>query len=167
MMKNLFFLLLLIPIVLASCSSGNPNAEKNIALIEKFVSAVEENDFNVMESILADNYFGVGPSVNDSTNKSLAVERWRFNVENLYEKIEYEQSKNIAVTIDSGQGKGEWVSTWAVLNITYKNDRGTVKLLTNTIYQIENDKIVKSSTFYNEADVLEQLGYVFINLGEL
>ena len=167
MMKNLSFLLLLIPVVLASCYSGNPNAEKNIALIEKFVSAVEENDFNVMESILADNYFGVGPSVNDSTNKSLAVERWRFNVENLYEKIEYEQSKNIAVTIDSGQGKGEWVSTWAVLNITYKNDRGTVKLLTNTIYQIENDKIVKSSTFYNEADVLEQLGYVFINLGEL
>ena len=32
---------------------------------------------------------------------------------------------------------------------------------------IENGKIVKSFTFYNEADALEQLGYVFLDLDDL
>jgi hypothetical protein len=39
--------------------------------------------------------------------------------------------------------------------------------MANTIYQIKDNKIVKSYTFYNEADVLEQLGYVFINPNDL
>ena len=34
----------------------------------------------------------------------------------------------------------------------------------NTDYGfVANGKIVKSYTFYNEADALEQLGYIFIN----
>ena len=31
----------------------------------------------------------------------------------------------------------------------------------------KNGKIIKSLTFYNEADALEQLGYVFINPEDL
>jgi hypothetical protein len=45
----------------------------------------------------------------------------------------------------------------------YKKDQKEVTVWTNTVYKIENNKITKSFTFYNEADVLEQLGYVFIN----
>jgi hypothetical protein len=34
------------------------------------------------------------------------------------------------------------------------------------INSIENGKIVKSYTFYNEADALKQLGYIFIDSNE-
>ncbi len=91
----------------------------------------------------------------------------KINFEHLYENIDYDRSRSIAVTVPDGPEKGEWVSTWAELTITYKEDQNRVRLWTNSIYQIENGKIVKSYTFYNEADAMEQLGYVFINPDDL
>jgi hypothetical protein len=120
-----------------------------------------------MENMLDDSYTGYGPSSNDSTDKALAVSNWKANVEDLYESISYDKSRNLAQFIPDGENAGEWVSNWAELSIVYKKDQKKVKLMTNTIYKIENGKIVKSYTFYNEADVLEQLGYVFINPNDL
>ena len=116
-----------------------------------------------MDDLLDDNYIGIGPSRNDSVNKEQAIINWKNNIENLYEKISYSKSKNIAVKTD----QGEWVSNWADLTIVYKESNKEVSLLVNSIYLIKNGKIVKSLTFYNEADALEQLGYVFINPEDL
>ena len=161
-MKKLLYLTLLLPLMM-SCSSINDNSEKNLALVEKYVAGVENLDFEIMESILADDYLGLGPSIGDSIGKAQAVENWKLNVETLYEKIEYQRSRNTAVTVTTGDNQGEWVSNWAELYIEYKNDEGSVTIWANTIYKIENDQIVKSFTFYNEADALRQLGYVFYN----
>lgn len=120
-----------------------------------------------MASLLDENYIGVGPSIGDSTGKSQAIESWKYNVDNLYEKIEYKLSRNAALIISDGDNQGEWVTNWAELEITYKDERGTVTIMANSIYQIKDNKIVKSFTFYNEADALEQLGYVFINPNDL
>jgi len=165
-MKKSAFIFLLLPLMIACTSIGN-KAEKNVALIEKYVSAVENLDYNIMELVLAEDYKGLGPSIGDSIGKAQAIENWKTNVEDLYEKIEYQRSRNVAVTITSGQDKGDWVSNWAQLYIVYKNDRGAVTIWANTIYRIENNKIVKSYTFYNEADALRQLGLVFINPNDL
>jgi hypothetical protein len=67
------------------------------------------------------------------------------------------------VSFEDGPNKGDWVSNWAELEITYKHEDDKVVIWANTIYLIVGDKIIKSYTFYNEADALEQLGYVFIN----
>lgn len=141
----------------------NDNSAKNVALINKYVQSVEAEDSETMESLLAENYLGLGPSFGDSIRKPAALENWKDNVANLYESIKYNKSRNIAVTVPDGENKGEWVSNWAELNIKYKDGRGEVTIWANTIYQIENDKIIKSMTFYNEADALRQLGYVFVN----
>ena len=85
----------------------------------------------------------------------------------LQELFFYEISRNITESIPDGKNQGEWVSNYAQLSITYKDGRGPVKIWANTIYRIENGKIVKSYTFYNEADALRQLGYVFVNPDEL
>lgn len=165
-MKNLkttTFILLALGF-LWSCNSSGGNEEKNLALIEKYVNAVENLDYETMASCLDDAYIGIGPSVNDSINKQDALKNWKDNVENLYESIKYLKSQNIAVTTTSGDNPGNWISNWAELKISYKNGE-SVTVLVNSTYLIENEKIVKSFTFYNEADVLEQLGYVFINLG--
>ncbi|MGB5322349.1 nuclear transport factor 2 family protein [Lutimonas sp.] len=165
MKKSLFILAMLLTMM--SCSEQNKHADENVALIEKYVQAVQNLEYTTMESMLDDGYMGYGPSSNDSINKALAVSNWKANVEDLYESISYSKSRNLAQFVPDGENAGEWVSNWAELSITYKKDGKKVTLMTNTIYKIEKGKIVKSYTFYNEADVLEQLGYVFINPEDL
>jgi hypothetical protein len=160
-MRNLFLVAVVIGLIW-SCTP-NDSSKENVALIQNYIKAVENLDYDAMDEILDDNYLGIGPSRNDSVYKDQAISNWKNNVEHLYEKISYTKSKNIAVKTS----EGEWVSTWADLSIVYKKDKKEIRILTNTIYQIEKGKIVKSLTFYNEADALEQLGYVFINPEDL
>ena len=166
-MKKLLNLTLLLLPLMMSCGSMGDNSEDNLALVEKYIAGVENMEYDIMESILADDYQGLGPSIGDSIGKAQAIENWQLNVETLYELIEYQRSRSTAVTVTSGDNQGEWVSNWAELYIEYKNDIGAVTIWANTIYKIENNQIVKSYTFYNEADALRQLGYVFYNPNDL
>ena len=166
-MKNLIFPLLLFAIALSRCTNDSGHSKENLALVESYIKAVENLDHDAMENLLDDNYLGLGPSYGDTIGKAQAVINWKENVDNLYEKIEYTRSRNASVVISSGENQGDWVANWAELHITYKDDRGKVIIWANSIYQVENQKIVKSYTFYNEADALEQLGYVFINPNDL
>jgi len=145
-----------------SCTSGAGTKEKNnLAIAEKYMRAVESKNVATMDSLLADNYMGYGPSVRDSTNKTDALAAWKYNAENLYESFEYTRHKEMAVTVTEGEAQGDWVLNWAYLTIKYKDGRGPVNLWVNAVYRIENGKIVHSRTFYNEADALRQLGYSF------
>ena len=161
-MKLISFLCLLI--VMAACGdAGKQQAidKENIAVVEKYIKAVEAKDAQTMSDLLADNYKGYGPSVSDSTDKAQAIENWKYVAENLYDKIEYKRTVNIAAKVTDGPNPGNFVSDWANLKITYKDGVGPVYLNVNAIYRIENGKITLSRTFYNEADVLRQLGYEF------
>ncbi len=160
-MKKLIIVFTLIPF-LFGCSLQKDQSEQNIAIVEKYIHVVESMDYGGMGALLSGDYQGLGPSFGDSINKQQAIESWKYNVANLYEKIEYSREQHGIVKIKKGPNKGEWVSSWAELNITYKNGESVV-IWANTAYKVENGKIVKSFTFYNEADALQQLGYVFIN----
>jgi hypothetical protein len=120
-----------------------------------------------MNEYLDDDYLGVGPSHNDSTNKTQAIENWKYNVENVYQSIKYTNSRTIAISYADGINKGEWVLNWAELEINFKDYDNSALVFANSVYLIENGKIKKSLTFYNEADVLEQLGFVFVNPADL
>lgn len=159
-MKKMGLLLFALTLVI-SCAQQNNSSAKNEELIKKYVTAVEMNDGATMESLLAENYMGFGPSAKDSINKVDAISNWQYNMENLYESIKYDRSRVLSVKVPDGENKGEWVSNWAELTITYQSgEKATI--LVNTVYEIENGQIVKSYTFYNEADVYKQLGFVFI-----
>ncbi len=149
-------------ISLVSCGSSNDTSNsESLAIAKKYMDAVETGNVAAMDSLLADNYMGFGPSVADSTNKQDAIINWKYNVEELYESIKYTRYQNIAVTVKEGEqaDPGNWVSNWAYLTIKYKDGRGPVNVWVNAAYKIENGKIARSRTFYNEADVLRQLGY--------
>ncbi|MEN8787947.1 MAG: nuclear transport factor 2 family protein [Flavobacteriaceae bacterium] len=153
--------------LLISCNNANKKAAEDIALIEQYVEAVENLDHELMDSYLAEDYWGYGPSRNDSINKEGAVISWTKNVEELYKKIDYTSSRSMAVSIADGENQGDWVSNWAELEITFKEGDRQVKIWSNTVYKIENGKIARSYTFYNEADALEQLGYIFFDPSKL
>lgn len=160
--------LLILSMFIAACS-GNEQGKiekENIAVIEKYIQAVQAKDTQTMTDLLADNYVGYGPSISDSTNKEQAIASWKDLAENLYEKIEYTRAVNIAAKIVDGANPGNYVSDWAALKITYKDGRGPVFLNINAVYRVENGKITLSRAFYNEADVLRQLGYDFVSSAE-
>lgn len=145
--------------ILFSCSSSNESKQAaDLALVQNYVKAVESLDYDAMSDYLADSYLGLGPSYGDSTDKFQAVESWKFNSENLYKKIEHTKARYAHVTIPDGDAKGDWVLNWSELKITFKNEQ-TIMIWANSNYQVENGKITKSLTVYNEADALRQLGY--------
>lgn len=158
MKKLLIFTLLSICLVACNSTLEKTNSE-NIELVKNYIQSVEDMDFDAMEKYLDDNYLGMGPSYGDSIRKGEAVENWRMNVANLYEKIHYNRSRFAAVIIPDGENKGNWVGNWAELDIIYKNGKGSVTIWANTNYLIKDGKIIRSMTFYNEADALRQLGY--------
>src|SRR6187399_2452101 len=98
-MKQLIFLTA-ISIGLFSCNSAttDKNKTENLAIAKKYMEAVETNNPTQMDSLLADNYMGYGPSVDDSTNKEDAIKNWKYNTENLYESIRYTRHQNMAIT---------------------------------------------------------------------
>ena len=161
-MKQLI-LFIAISISLLSCTATDDKKESdNLAIAKKYMEAVETNNASIMDSLLADNYMGYGPSVGDSTNKADAIKSWKYNAENLYESVQYTRHKELAMTVTEGEAIGDWVLNWAYLTIKYKDGRGPVNVWVNAVYRIENGKIVHSRTFYNEADVMRQLGYKMV-----
>ena len=158
-MKQLLSILV-ISIGFLSCTQQNAGKEKdNLAIAKRYMQAVETLNTATMDSLLAENYVGYGPSVGDSTNKKDAIATFKHNAENLYKSFEYTRHKELAVTVDEGEAQGDWVLNWAYLTIKYKDGRGPINLWVNAVYRIEDGKIVHSRTFYNEADALRQLGY--------
>lgn len=156
-------LLVIAGICLAACTSPAEKKEKeNLAVAEKYMQAVEAKNVMAMDSLLADNYWGYGPSIGDSINKEGAILNFKYLSENLYESFEYTRHKELAVTVKEGEAIGDWVLNWAYLTIKFKDGSGPVNVWVNIVYRIENGKIVHSRTFYNEADVLRQLGYSMI-----
>ena len=163
-MKQLI-LLIVISISFFSCtSSADKNKNENLLIAKKYMEAVETNNTAILDSLLADNYIGYGPSVGDSINKADAIEIWKYNAANLYESMKYTRYQNIAVTVGEGEQAeaGDWVANWAYLTIKYKDGRGPVNIWVNATYKIEGGKIVRSRTFYNEADAMRQLGYTYL-----
>lgn len=163
-MKQLILLLVVSASLFSCTSSTDKNKSEDLAIANRYMEAVETNNAAAMDSLLADNYMGYGPSVGDSVNKADAIKNWKYNAENLYESIKYTRHQNIAVTVKEGEeaDAGDWVSNWAYLTIKYKDGRGPVNVWVNAVYKIENGKIARSRTFYNEADVLRQLGYTIV-----
>jgi hypothetical protein len=159
-MKSLIVLALISFSLFACTSSADEKEKANLAIAQKYMQAVETMNVALMDSLLADNYMGYGPSAGDSTNKEDAISNWKYNSENLYESIKYTRHKELAVTVTEGEAIGDWVLNWAYLTIKYKVGEVPVNLWVNVVYRIENGKIVHSRTFYNEADVLRQLRYM-------
>jgi ketosteroid isomerase-like protein len=161
-MKKIFLIIISLPILFLSCTSGTQQQDKeNVELVRNYVKAVENMDFGAMENYLADDYMGMGPSFGDTIYKKQAIENWKDNVENLYTSIHYNREKLAPVSITEGENQGQWVGCWAELKIVYK-DSSEVTIWANTDYLVENGKIKRSLTFYNEADALRQLGYKIV-----
>ncbi len=159
-MKIIGFSLSVLMLLAISCNVDNSSVEigkKNVAVVEKYIKSVENNDIATMASLLDDNYMGYGPSHSDSINKEVALLAFESNMTHLYSKLKYNTSRIAPITFTSGLSKGNWVANWAELEITYRNGQGPITIWANTNYLLEDGKILRSVTFYNVLDALQQL----------
>ncbi len=138
----------------------DPSTE-NLAVVNKYLTAIEKLDTTEMSSVMADSYRGYGPSIGDSAGKKESLENWKYNFDHYYASIKYDRYQNIASTIAANNDAepGDWVSNWSYCSIKYKDGKGQIYIWVNSVYKIENGKIIKSRVFYNEADWLRQQGY--------
>ena len=164
-MKKYIILTALVAGLFACTPNDTKKQAENVDVVKNYVAAVEKLDFESMDKFLDDKYMGLGPSYGDTIYKDQAIENWKYYVEHLYEKIQYTRSQIAPVTIAEGDAKGEWVANWAELHIVFK-EGGEATIWANTNYQIENGKIVRSLTLYNEADALRQMGYEIVPIEE-
>lgn len=114
-----------------------------------------------MTTLLADDYVSYGPSLADSMGREDLLVNWKYNMEHLYEKLEYKGTQNIALTNYKNGEPEEWVSSWGKILIKYKDNGNEAIIWSNTIFNIADGKIQKSIMFFNEADALRQMGYKY------
>ena len=92
-MKKLL-LPILVLLLTISCTNQNKATKANEALINKYVKAVENIDTATMESLLADNYEGLGPSSNDRIDKKGAIKSWERKCRKSLRKYSLQQIQN-------------------------------------------------------------------------
>lgn len=154
--------LLLMALLFVNCQNTNPGHEADLALVAKYQEALKNFDYETMKSCLADDFMRYGPSLGDSMNRDDALLNWKYNIENIYSKLEYKGSRNIVVTSTHNGKPEEWVSSWGRLFIKYKDHGNEAEIWSNTLYLIEDGKIKRTMIFYNEADALRQAGYSYV-----
>ena len=140
-------------------------SDENLALVNKFFAAIENQDTVAMSSLMADNYKGYGPSIGDSAGKHEYLENWKYNFDHYFASIKYNRYQNIAATIANNNDAepGDWVSNWTNVSVKYRDGKGPVSIWVNSVFKIENGKILKCRVFYNEADWFRQLGYHLVH----
>lgn len=164
-MKKLKLIIFLFLIVFASCTTTTDTnklaKEKDLEIVEKYQLALKNFDYEALDSLLADNYMSYGPSLADSMGREDLLVNWKYNMEHLYDKLEYMGAQNVVVARDNNGQAEDWVSSWGKLRVKYKENGNEAIIWTNTIFQIANGKIQKSIMFFNEADALRQMGYKY------
>src|SRR4051812_492823 len=111
-MKHQIFCSVII-FLLCACNS-NREAENsarqaaNVAVVDKFRVAFEKSDFDTVDSLLADNYMGYGPSISDSITKAEALVHLKNEKSELYQSINYTFSESHPITIKTGAAAGDW-----------------------------------------------------------
>jgi hypothetical protein len=143
-------------------------SDENLMVVNKFFTAIANQDTAAMSSVMADDYKGYGPSIGDSSaGKHEYLSNWKYNFDHFFASIKYERSQNIASTIGENNAAepGEWVSNWSYGSIKYRDGKGPIHIWVNSVFKIDQGKIVKCRVFYNEADWLRQLGYQLVHSG--
>ena len=150
--------ILIIVIGLVSCNKSKDSqdamGEKNKAIAEKFQQAQKIGDLTTMSGLLADDFMDFGPVLGDSATKTqfLANEKQMF--EETFNTFGYERIAMVAFD--------DWVFDWGVLTANFKSG-STAKIKYHYVLRLKDGKINLTSSFFDEADYMRQIGYKFLS----
>ena len=140
----------------------NKNAAEDIALVRGYQDAIFSGDFDRAADYLHDSLLVSGPQYAIQKNKIEELEAWQFISEN-QENIELVNPVFASIeVIPEIPTRGVWVFTWGDYKADDLKYGGEVTFPYHIAYRIVSGKIDYMGVYYNELDLLGQLGFQFL-----
>jgi limonene-1,2-epoxide hydrolase len=168
-MKNSLILIASIIVTFWSCTAREsenvdvadlpPEGEEQIQLVDNYIDALLHKDFLTMESLLSEEYIGIGPAVNDSTDRAQTLESWKTNWDILYTSIDFDRKHKL---FTKSADDLDWVCEWAVITLNYIDGRESVTFWWNGVFRVTENKIDVSIVFFDSGDIMAQQGFEFV-----
>ncbi len=152
---------ILLGLLLLQCQPASQFESSNISIARKYIEAIEKQDYDLLDSLTRDDFYVVGPSIEDTASKEQIIRKWKRNANKEIDSIRFRGSRISHLTIPSKTEFGDWIGEWSVVFVYYKGLKEPVRLFANTNYLIVDGKLVKGLSFYNEADLLGQKSYIY------
>ncbi len=133
----------------------NPNAEADLKVVSDYIKQTAAGDIAKAKSLLADTYMEYGPGSKDSADVAKVVSDW----ENSYKVTSNRSIGFVQQTfrVTSGPQKGDWVSVWGTYAFTQNGKSVSFPLQITAL--VANGKIQRTIVYFNELDIITQLGY--------
>jgi limonene-1,2-epoxide hydrolase len=171
-MKNLLILIASIIVAFWSCTvpeSQNADVaelpsegEEQIQLVDNYIDALLNKDFSTMESLLSEDYMGIGPAINDSSDRAQTLESWKTNWDSLYTSIDFDRKHKL---FTKSADDLDWVCEWAVITLNYIDGSESVTFWWNGVFRVTEGKIDVSILFFDTGDIMAQQGFEFVPPG--
>jgi ketosteroid isomerase-like protein len=133
----------------------NPDAETDMKVVSDYVNALVNNELAKAEKLLAEEFMGYGPAVNDSINKQNNINTWKEN-----HKVRSNQKIGFVTQtfrVLQGDLKGDWVSQWG--NYSFTQNGKDIKIPYQFTARVSNGMINRSTIYFDNLAVFQQLGY--------
>ena len=159
---------LIIPALLvlgmASCNKPAPIVdtvgEQNKALVQKYIDVLVKGDTSSMDSFLAEKFMSYGPARKDSSNRQQEMDGYKKNWRESWASVQFIQAAIHAFTLPPGEkNPGDWVAVWGDVTINHKDGKPSVTFRWHGVYRVKEGKIDLGVAFYDNNDILVQLGY--------
>jgi ketosteroid isomerase-like protein len=136
----------------------NPDAEADMKVVSDYVNALVNNELGKAEKLLAEEFMGYGPAVNDSINKKNTINNWKEN-----HKVRTNQKVGFVTQtfrVLQGDLKGDWVSHWGTYTFTQNGRNVTIPYQVTA--RVSNGMINRSTIYFDNLSVQQQLGFEII-----
>lgn len=133
---------------------------ENEAIVHQYMDALTKGDHDVVASLLADDFISYGPKLNDSLNRMQTLEKFKQDWETI-QSVSYDRYATFSTHVPEGRVAGDWVFDWGLVSFTYNNGMPSWTTWWHGVYMIKDGKIIAERGFFNEADIMQQLGFTF------
>ncbi len=161
MMKKIMLTVTMMVILFAGTWAQKPtteykNADKNVELMKKWLSAYQAGDWNTMRSYCSESTMVYRLGGIDSMDLDQQMSYWQESSKNAKPSI----SNDIWLPVygDNGYTVGEWVLHWATNNLTFNNGE-IVPVDYHVACLINNGKIANLYFYYSRDKINEALGF--------
>jgi len=162
--QKTFIVLFTIAMGIVSCAPKNTEQRnpENEALVKKYMNAVVTGDTSKLEEFLAENYMSYGPRFTDSIDRAGTVADFKNNWRKNWSTVDFSRYTMLSSTTTEGPVAGDWVLDWAKITIHSKNKTPSYTVNWHAVFRVKDGKIDREIDFFNEADILSQIGFTFV-----
>lgn len=167
-MRNQKTLIILFALAMGivSCAPSNENNAhrnpENETLVKNYMNAVVTGDTSKLEEFLAENYMSFGPRITDSIDRAGTVADFKNNWKKNWRAVEFNRYTMLSSTNTEGPVAGDWVLDWAKVTIHSKTKTPSYTVNWHAVFRVKDGKIDREIDFFNEADILGQIGFTFV-----